>query len=191
MAALTSNEPTGMHKELPKAASKPKTLLALDGGGVKGISTLILLQAIMDEVKKQEGGEGVERKPVDYFDLAAGTSTGGLIALMLFRLRMSTSQVTKVYRSRAKDIFSPVFLGIPLDKVPLGHWLGFKILLKIKAFFTGQEFSNDGLKDVIDGVVKEYGLSPAEKKKGGNADLVWDQSLGNKESGVGEVSGNM
>jgi len=136
MAAPPPKEPTATHKEVLKAASKPKTLLALDGGGVKGISTLILLQAIMDEVKKQEGGEGDERKPVDYFDLAAGTSTGGLIALMLFRLHMSTSQVMEVYNSRAKDIFSPTFLGIPLDKVPLGHWLGFTILLKIKTLFT-------------------------------------------------------
>jgi patatin-like phospholipase/acyl hydrolase len=183
--------PTGTHKELPKAASKPKTLLALDGGGVKGISTLILLQAIMDEVKRQEGGEGDERKPVDYFDLAAGTSTGGLIALMLFRLHMSTSQVINVYHARAQDIFWPTFLGIPLDKVPLGHWLGFTILLKIKTLFTGQEFSNDGLKDVIDDVVKEYGLSPAERMKGGKADLVFDQSVGNEESGIGKTSGNM
>jgi patatin-like phospholipase/acyl hydrolase len=153
MADQTPKGPTATHTETPAADKKPRTLLALDGGGVKGISTLILLQAIMDEVKKQEGGGGEERKPVDYFDLAAGSSTGGLIALMLFRLNMSTSQVMEVYNLRAKDIFSPVFLGIRLDKVPLGHWLAFKILLKIKTLFTGQEFSNDGLKDAIDSVV--------------------------------------
>ena len=59
MADQTPKRPRATHTETPAANKKPRTLLALDGGGVKGISTLILLQAIMDEVKsKKVEGEG-------------------------------------------------------------------------------------------------------------------------------------
>jgi patatin-like phospholipase/acyl hydrolase len=62
-------------------------ILALDGGGVRGLSSLLILQKLMDEIahKKDDGRPAL---PCEYFDLICGTSTGGLIALMLGRLRM-------------------------------------------------------------------------------------------------------
>ena len=91
-------------KELREGESAK--LLSLDGGGVKGISSLVILQAIMEAVKEKEIKEKVnmsdeERLPRDYFHLAAGTSTGGLIALMLFRLNMSTSDAIVAYQDMA------------------------------------------------------------------------------------------
>jgi patatin-like phospholipase/acyl hydrolase len=68
-------------------------ILSLDGGGVRGISSLYILKALMIQVSLQQVSEdgqplGLIPKPADYFDLICGTSTGGLIALMLGRLRM-------------------------------------------------------------------------------------------------------
>jgi patatin-like phospholipase/acyl hydrolase len=81
-------------------------LLSLDGGGVKGISSLLILHAIMKEVQELTGQNDLPL-PVDYFDLAGGTSTGGLIALMLFRLRMGTIEAIRKFKEIAQELFSP------------------------------------------------------------------------------------
>ena len=61
-------------------------VLALDGGGIRGLSSLMILRDIMDEIGRKTNTENP--KPCDYFDLISGTSTGGLIAIMLGRLGM-------------------------------------------------------------------------------------------------------
>jgi patatin-like phospholipase/acyl hydrolase len=49
-------------------------LLALDGGGVRGLSTLYILKSIMDRLNN---GRKDPLKPCEVFDLIGGTSTGG------------------------------------------------------------------------------------------------------------------
>ena len=85
-------------------------LLSLDGGGIKGISSLLVLKSIMDIVKEIEKKNGANksddpRLPVDYFHLAAGTSTGGIIALMLIRLRMSVDDAITEYNIIGPKVF--------------------------------------------------------------------------------------
>jgi patatin-like phospholipase/acyl hydrolase len=80
-------------------------LLSLDGGGIKGISSLVIIKAIMDKVAELEGSPATPRKPVDYFHLAGGTSTGGIIALMLFRLRMTPQQAIDAYMKVGAYVF--------------------------------------------------------------------------------------
>ncbi len=64
-------------------------------------------------------------RPWEYFDLAEGTSTGGLIALLLFRLQMTTSDAIDKFREIAKNLFSPRVFGMNLhDFGTLGLWLG-------------------------------------------------------------------
>jgi patatin-like phospholipase/acyl hydrolase len=53
-------------------------LLSLDGGGVKGLSTLYILRGIMNRLNDKREGQGLGKvKPCELFDLIAGTSTGG------------------------------------------------------------------------------------------------------------------
>lgn len=53
-------------------------LLSLDGGGVRGLSTLYILKALMTQLnhgRKENGAPPL--KPCELFDLIGGTSTGG------------------------------------------------------------------------------------------------------------------
>ena len=54
-------------------------------------------------------------KPCDYFDLIAGTGTGGLIAIMLGRLRMNTKDCMRVYVQMTRKVFETdkTIAGIP------------------------------------------------------------------------------
>lgn len=53
-------------------------LLSLDGGGVRGLSTLYILRDIMVQLN-HERDDGDNLKPCDVFDLIGGTSTGGYV----------------------------------------------------------------------------------------------------------------
>jgi patatin-like phospholipase/acyl hydrolase len=65
-------------------------VLTLDGGGVRGLSSLLILREIMENVGQARGLPETP-KPSEYFDLIGSTSTGGLIAIMLGLLGMVTS----------------------------------------------------------------------------------------------------
>ena len=62
-------------------------ILSLDGGGVRGLSSLLILREIMEDIEQRTGATETP-KPCEYFDLIGGTSTGGLIAIMLGLLGM-------------------------------------------------------------------------------------------------------
>ena len=46
-------------------------------------------------------------KPCEVFDLICGTSTGGLMAIMLGRLRMSVQEAIDAYLDLSKRVFAP------------------------------------------------------------------------------------
>ncbi|KAF2017972.1 kinase subdomain-containing protein, partial [Aaosphaeria arxii CBS 175.79] len=84
-------------------------LLSLDGGGVRGLSTLYILRNLMARLAYERYGDAVNKyppvKPCEVFDLIGGTSTGGLIAIMLGRLEMTVDECIIAYRELIKDVF--------------------------------------------------------------------------------------
>jgi patatin-like phospholipase/acyl hydrolase len=62
-------------------------VLTLDGGGVRGLSSLLILRDIMEDIA-QVKQTSAPPKPCELFDLIGGTSTGGLLAIMLGLLGM-------------------------------------------------------------------------------------------------------
>ncbi|CCO37276.1 hypothetical protein BN14_11431 [Rhizoctonia solani AG-1 IB] len=85
--------------------NRPARILSLDGGGVRGYSTLIILKRFMLNLQANSPSKQ-KILPADYFDLIIGTSTGGIIALMLGRLRMSIDDAIIAYQELSKKIFS-------------------------------------------------------------------------------------
>ncbi|KAM3538281.1 hypothetical protein ARSEF1564_008804 [Beauveria bassiana] len=73
-------------------------LLSLDGGGVRGLSTLFILKGIMARLNhERKKSELPSAKPCEVFDLIGGTSTGGLIAIMLRRLEMDVDECISTF----------------------------------------------------------------------------------------------
>jgi predicted acylesterase/phospholipase RssA len=81
----------------------PKRVLALDGGGLRGIVTLGFLAEIESVLKQRHGGASDFRLS-HYFDLIAGTSTGAIIAAALAR-NMSVAEITDRYLSLGRTVF--------------------------------------------------------------------------------------
>ncbi|KAG6906706.1 hypothetical protein DXG01_012530 [Tephrocybe rancida] len=88
--------------QLAATKQPPLRLLSFDGGGVRGISSLHILQRIMAKISPNDPNV----RPCQYFDMICGTSTGGLIAIMLGRLQMRISECIEAYTSLASDIFA-------------------------------------------------------------------------------------
>ena len=58
-------------------------LLSLDGGGVRGLSTLYILRGIMNQLNDMREEQGLRRvRPCEVFDLIGGISTGGYAQLV-------------------------------------------------------------------------------------------------------------
>ncbi|KAI9035875.1 FabD/lysophospholipase-like protein [Aspergillus affinis] len=114
------------------APDRPLRLLSLDGGGVRGISELIILDRLMRQVQHRHGLPTVP-KPCDIFDLIGGTSTGGLIAILLGRLELSVQQAIDEYRLLSKVIFGPT-----------------------KAFWKDGKFKASRLERAVEGIVRKY-----------------------------------
>lgn len=84
----------------------PIRVLSIDGGGIRGLSSLIILRVLMLRVAKHADPRAITPAlPHEYFDLIIGTGTGGLIALMLGRLCMPIDECIARYRSLATTVF--------------------------------------------------------------------------------------
>lgn len=70
-------------------------ILSLDGGGIKGLFSAALLAALEADLKT---------RVIDHFDLIAGTSTGGIIAVAL-GLGLSPREIVQFYMLHGPSIF--------------------------------------------------------------------------------------
>jgi hypothetical protein len=104
-------------------------ILTLDGGGIRGYSSLLLIQRLMREVAAWENFYERQQHPnkLDvtifkeesilpcmYFDFMYGTSTGGLIGTMLGRLRMPVPICLEIYKAVGNELFGKRRSKLPL-----------------------------------------------------------------------------
>lgn len=124
-------------------------LLSIDGGGVRGLSSLFLLQQLLQKVNQAD-----PPLPYKYFDMIGGTSTGGcvqaiaekmvhcvntchdrLIAIMLGILHMSVQECIDEYLTMMNKIFTAG--GPPFD------WRG-----RVKGRFSTRVFE-ECIRDIL------------------------------------------
>jgi predicted acylesterase/phospholipase RssA len=98
-----------------------KRILSIDGGGIRGLIPAIVCQRL----------EALSRKPVrQLFDLIAGTSTGGILALALAKLHgPSATDLVEFYKIQGPLIFS--------HPRKLFHWV------------KGPKYKNENLEKVM------------------------------------------
>ena len=88
-----------------------KRILALDGGGVRGVFTLEVLlkiEELLREHYKQQDPVKAEKFVLrDHFDFFAGTSTGAIIATSLC-WGMKVERILKMYIEYGQKMFQPV-----------------------------------------------------------------------------------
>jgi hypothetical protein len=80
----------------------PKRLLAIDGGGIRGILALEILRRVEALLKVQSGRDDFRLS--DYFDYIAGTSTGGIIAAGL-AIGMPVDEILTFYKEAGAQMF--------------------------------------------------------------------------------------
>ncbi|VFQ59160.1 unnamed protein product [Cuscuta campestris] len=106
--------------EEPKG--KVITILAIDGGGVRGIIPATILHSLESHLQELEGPNA---RIADYFDIVAGTSTGSLIAAMLTapgddgRPCFTAAEIPPFYKKESPYIFKkPVIHPLATTTTP-------------------------------------------------------------------------
>ena len=102
-----------------RSDGRPKRILALDGGGLRGVLSLGILARVEHLLRKRHGG-GEDFRLCHYFDLMAGTSTGAIIAAALAQ-GWSVEELREKYFSLGervfeKSLFRRGFLRAKYDK---------------------------------------------------------------------------
>jgi patatin-like phospholipase/acyl hydrolase len=95
---------------LPWSEGTPFRILSVDGGGIRGILPAAILTELED---RYTGG----RSAGDYFDLIAGTSTGGIIALGLAK-GLRAKRILDIYTELGPRVFPrPQDRGTKIQRV--------------------------------------------------------------------------
>lgn len=92
--------------------AKKVTILSIDGGGIRGILPGVILSYLEDRLRAKDNDKA---RLSDYFDLIAGTSTGGILSCIYLtpgedgRPKFTASQAVDLYLERGHEIFDISF----------------------------------------------------------------------------------
>ncbi|CAL4999350.1 unnamed protein product [Urochloa decumbens] len=140
----------------PPAFGSIVTVLSIDGGGVRGVIPGTIL-AFLEEKLQELDGPGA--RIADYFDVIAGTSTGGLVTAMLTapspddknRPIFAAKDINDFYLKHCPNIF-PSCGGGPLGlfkKIMTGPKYDGKYLHSVIRDLLGETKVSDALKNII------------------------------------------
>ncbi len=124
-------------------------ILSIDGGGIRGILPGQILVSLEEKLKKLDNNPNAAI--ADYFDMIAGTSTGGILACMYLcpsesdktRPRFSAQKAVELYLDRGDEIFDVSF------------WQKLKSLGGI----SDEKYSEDELVEALEDYIGEIKLN--------------------------------
>ncbi|KAK8602603.1 hypothetical protein V6N13_057766 [Hibiscus sabdariffa] len=106
------------------SADRMATVLSIDGGGIRGLIPGTILAFLESELQKLDGPDA---RIADYFDVVAGTSTGGLISGILTtpndenRPKFAAKEINEFYYHWGPRIFPPEERPTSIKDFPLHH----------------------------------------------------------------------
>jgi uncharacterized protein len=92
--------------------AKKVTILSIDGGGIRGILPGVILAYVEKRLREKDGDQS---RLSDYFDLIAGTSTGGILSCIYLapdqnnRPKFTAQEAVNLYLDRGQEIFDISF----------------------------------------------------------------------------------
>ena len=116
---------------------RPRKLLALDGGGIRGVLTLEILAEMERQIKAATGQE----KLGEYFDYIGGTSTGAIIAAGL-SIGMSAQQLLEFYETCGTLMFEKTTLIERVATLMASLYKSEPLTDKLKSLFTDAKNSS-------------------------------------------------
>ncbi|KAI0179279.1 FabD/lysophospholipase-like protein [Hypoxylon sp. FL1284] len=172
-------ESEGLLKRKDTTKGPPLRILSLDGGGVRGYSMFIIIQELMHRTYVEIEGKAPRRdqipKPCDHFDLIVGTGTGGLIALMLGRLRLDLEQCKELYVRMTRMVFETdkTFAGIPYRSTLFkASMLEYAIKEAVRGHTVSDEEGNDGAPSDLVSPLSTTSRSSVPRRHQSNASVV-------------------
>jgi uncharacterized protein len=132
----------------------PCLILSIDGGGLRGLIPVLILKHIEEKVQASNRSN---RKLVTYFNLIAGTSTGGLIACGMSLgtgnstgdTQLDLDELENLYRAKGNEIFP--------YKGKLRDWLR-RSLFSIWNYWRPQ-FGKQGIENVLTEIFRDKKIS--------------------------------
>ncbi len=129
MTGRTSQRRVNLTDRLARGG--PRKLLAIDGGGIRGVLSLMVLAKI--ESMLIEESKRPDYRLADYFDYVSGTSTGGIIAAGI-AMGMSVEEILAFYVNNGAKMFDKASLLKRLQS----QYKSEPLALQLKAVF-GEE----------------------------------------------------
>ena len=110
--------------------SKPLKILTLDGGGVQGLATLLILDKLLKTIQEVNQTEHKPR-PCDVFDTIAGIGAGGWLAILLGRFRLDITACLLEWYNLTQAV------------MPRSRTKGYRQRLFHKSYFDMQSLENE------------------------------------------------
>ncbi len=148
----------------------PYRVLSLDGGGIRGLVTAILLQRL--NTHSRIAGW------LDQVDLIAGTSTGGIIALALAH-GIDLATLRALYAEKGREIFDDSLLDDVLDlgRIAGAEYDNENLARELKRLFADTRLSGLKKRVLITSFDLDSGEDPDPRSRTSPAERSWKPKL--------------